>query len=679
MGTFTQRFDISIGGKTRKKGDKYEYFSFENIVLRQELLRPNELRFTMYTNEKEKDIDEVESFDVDIFRNPRELMGEKIECVIETLRFKRNEEIEDVTEFLTFKGIIFDVNIYSQGNMFSKQYIDVTAYSSDYLLMDHPHCCSYENMTLKEIVEKTIEPYQDEMRNAQIDPLHETNKKEEDKDTKWEQQIPYTVQHNETNYQFLIRLAQRYGQWMYHDGEKWVFGKIQRKKSIDLHAGNDIENYHYTTKILHHKVKQMHDNYLDLMTPFYKSSSEVSDLETPGYDVLTDTVKKKAAELYKKETLHNLLCSTPEGEGAKPGNEIDELDIALKAKLYSEKTQQVVCSSSTVRADLSIGSRIKILKRLLKDVDTDFDTEYGDLLITGITHYTQEHGEYRNSITAVPSKSDYPPYYQTDIFPVSSAQRAIVWDNKDPELLGRVRVKFLWQTGTELLSPWIRIAQPHGGHNKGFYFIPEFGEDVIVDFENGNAEKPYVVGTVYNVFQESPTKEKYIENNEAKMIRTRNGHEILFWDKAEGKGGIQIKDWPEENCIIQLDTDRKTITIQAKGDVYVNAGGNIAMNAGKNITMKAGGEIDIEAEGLYTLQAGQIDNISRSSFAAVAKSTAFLRGNSGLTATTDGSANVTAGDTMVVGGSTTIITGAVSMGGGGQSAVVIQGSSVSIQ
>jgi len=678
MGTFTESFYINIDGRTNEPDGAYEGFVFRNIVLRQELLRPNELRFTMQSKEV------IDSMDTDDFPTPRELMGAKVECRIKTLRFKNNDETEDETELLTFKGIVFDVNVYSSSNMFSEQLIDVTAYSSDYLLMDHPHCFSYENMTLKEIVEKTIEPYQDEIKNPQIDPLHETNKNKEDKDKKWEQQIPYTVQYNETNYQFLTRLAQRYGQWMYHDGEKWIFGKIQRKKAIGLKARNDIRNYHFSTKILHHKVKQVHHNYLEYTNP-QKSSSEVSDLETSGYNVLTDAVKQKAAALYKKETFHHVRCSNPEGAGKKPGNEINEIEVSLKTKLYGEKTQQVVCSGSTVRADLTIGSCIEILDDQKSKQENAVSSEYGDLIIIGITHYTEEIGEYRNSFTAVPSKADYPPYFQSDIFPVSSAQRAKVIDNVDPELMGRIRVQFLWQEVQDqnLMTPWIRIAQPHGGSLKGFYFIPEIDEEVMVDFENGNAEKPYVVGTLWHEknppivkvvdgeMRELPIVKKMLENNELKQIRSRDGHAINFGDYKDQRGYMKLFDGKDDNYSITLDADRKTITIQAKSDIYLNARGNIVMNAGANMTLNVGGD--------YSLKATNVSIDAKDNITAVANAHATLIGQSGLTVNTPASGDVTAGGHMNVGGSSTTITGAVSMGGGGSAAVTIQGSSVSIQ
>ena len=69
-------------------------------------------------------------------------------------------------------------------------------------------------------------------------------------------------------------------------------------------------------------------------------------------------------------------------------------------------------------------------------------------------------------------------------------------ENADPENLGRIRVQFPWQPTA--YSPWIRIAQPHSGANKGFHFIPELGEEVMVGFEGSNVEMPFVMGSLYN-------------------------------------------------------------------------------------------------------------------------------------------------------------------------------------
>jgi len=578
MGTLTNNVSITIDG------DKYEKYNFSNIVLNQELLRPNELRFTMQKKGLESENIADSKFDV-----PKKLMGAKVELTVQAMRFDEKDK-----KTLKFKGIINHVDIHHRSGMSSEQLIDVTAYSPDFLLMDHPHCFSYENDDLKKIVKATLDPY--DISND-VNPRTTAS-------------IPYTVQYNESNYQFLIRLARRFGEWMFNDGEKWIFGEIKQKDTVELDPRNDITNYHFQSGLMHHKLKHAHHDYLKYEN-LKKSNSDISDLTSSGYHTLTDEAKSKSDKLFTKETFQHLRCSNPEK------NDIDEPDVSIKAQLYGEKMLQTVCTGSTVLADLTIGSKIKIKDLLFKDSSDPSEINHDDLIITSITHSTEVDGHYSNSFTAFPASSKYPPYYQSDIYPVTAAQRAKVKENDDKEHLGRVRVQFLWQEmqdATNLMTPWIRIAQPHGGGNKGFYFIPEIDEEVMVDFENGNAEKPYVVGTLYHGKDHRPDKDWFSDKNDVKAIRTRNGHTIEIHDKDKG-GFIRIYDNEKENYVLTFSTDDKLIKLESTG--------NIELHATKNIKMKADENVEIEA--------GQKIMLKSNEHEQTAKSTMKLDGGSSLT------------------------------------------------
>ena len=70
------------------------------------------------------------------------------------------------------------------------------------------------------------------------------------------------------------------------------------------------------------------------------------------------------------------------------------------------------------------------------------------------------------------------------------------------------------------MTPWIRVVQPYTGGGKGFYFVPEIGEEVMIDFEGGNAERPFVLGAHYN----GEAKSGYHNaDNRVKAIHTKSG------------------------------------------------------------------------------------------------------------------------------------------------------------
>jgi uncharacterized protein involved in type VI secretion and phage assembly len=270
----------------------------------------------------------------------------------------------------------------------------------------------------------------------------------------------------------------------------------------------------------------------------------------------------------------------------------------------------MICEGISNRADLKIGS-VFTLKEDFKNADNEQGyCSHDDLLICGITHYTDIKGNYENKFIAIAANSELPPYPFRDWFPKIETQQAVVRDNKDPEQLGRVRVQFLWQKeqDNDLITPWIRIAQPHGGGDKGFYFIPEIDEDVMVGFENGNAEKPYVIGTLFHNKQK-PGKQWPNDNNSIKAIRTRNGHTIEIHDGGIG-GFIRIYDYEKENYSLTFSTDEKLIKLQSLGNIELIAGGEIIMQSGGNINIKAGSDMSCNAGNDISISADNNNSIN---------------------------------------------------------------------
>ncbi|SDE33618.1 phage baseplate assembly protein V, partial [Niabella drilacis] len=124
----------------------------------------------------------------------------------------------------------------------------------------------------------------------------------------------------------------------------------------------------------------------------------------------------------------------------------------------------------------------------------------------------------------------------------------------------------------------------HGGGEKGHFFIPEIGEEVLVGFESESATKPYVIGTVYH-----GSANTHFSNagNDLKVIRTRSGHTVEFSDAGAGTH-IIIKD-PGGNEIY-LDTTGKNITITAPETMTFNAT-NMRMNIKKNMRVDVGEDL----------------------------------------------------------------------------------------
>ena len=231
-------------------------------------------------------------------------------------------------------------------------------------------------------------------------------------------------------------------------------------------------------------------------------------------------------------------------------------------------------------------------------------------------------------------------------------------DNNDPMGMGRVRVQFPWQEEKNQMTPWIRLIQPHSGAGKGFHFIPEIGEEVLVGFESGNAEKPFVMGTHYNGGEKSSF---HTEGNDLKVIKTRSGHTIIM-DDSEDKMSITILD--QAGNTIYLDTIKKSITIQAPETIDIicknlnikveenmktNVGHNQENTIGKNIKTIAKEEISQDSGKKTIIASGDNTEIS-------AKRDLDLYGKKNLIGFTDGKTEFGAKEQMHVYGASSLIT-----------------------
>ena len=119
---------------------------------------------------------------------------------------------------------------------------------------------------------------------------------------------------------------------------------------------------------------------------------------------------------------------------------------------------------------------------------------YSRLLVTNINHQLDAIGNYKGVFTAIPADTEYLPA-PAFIMPHAEPQMAKVISNADAQ--GRVMVQFEWQRGQDT-TDFIRVATPDAGsssavpNNRGFVFIPEKNDQVMVNFMHGNPDRPFV-------------------------------------------------------------------------------------------------------------------------------------------------------------------------------------------
>jgi uncharacterized protein involved in type VI secretion and phage assembly len=146
----------------------------------------------------------------------------------------------------------------------------------------------------------------------------------------------------------------------------------------------------------------------------------------------------------------------------------------------------------------------------------------------------------------------------------------LVTSVEDPEQQGRIKVHFPWlDEGHE--TDWIRIATLMAGNNRGSFFMPEVGDEVLVAFEHGDARFPYVIGFLWNG-QDAPPGSHVRD----RIFKSKNGHQIRFLDSTPGsgdQGGIVVEDAHHN----RITLTNGQIKVQALG-VLVLEGASVIIN-----------------------------------------------------------------------------------------------------
>ena len=484
-------------------------------------------------------MDVLEDLSLSLGESSKNFLGETLTIQTRSLdAFGGYKELE-------FKGVVTQVKTIKGHEASSGDSVVIKAQSPSFLADDGPHYASHNDVSLSEIIEKTFNDYDKSKLEVLVQPKNNPT-------------LHYSVQHNESAYDYASRLAAQYGEWFYYNGSQLVFGTPDTKE-LALTYGFDLKEYHLSLLPQSHNYKYFSNDYL-LNEVHEKDAKEV----TSGANGYSGFVSNKANSIFNKETKiwHNLY-NDPKAK--------QRLDSSIEAQKKAIEIKQVKLNGVSDNPGVTLGSIVTV--------------EGANYRITNITHTNNENGDYQNRFEAITADFDAYPNTNINAYPKSETQTAIVMENADPEELGRIRVQFPWQKITGEMTPWIRIVTPHAGGDKGFHFIPETGEEVLIGFEGGNAEHPYMMGSLYNgsgkagAFQNS--------SNAIKAIQTRSGNKIILNDDS---GSIDIVD--SNGSCIKMD-----------------GAGNISITASKKIKMLAQ-DIEFIARHNLSAIAGNIATLS---------------------------------------------------------------------
>jgi uncharacterized protein involved in type VI secretion and phage assembly len=183
--------------------------------------------------------------------------------------------------------------------------------------------------------------------------------------------------------------------------------------------------------------------------------------------------------------------------------------------------------------------------------------------------------------------------------PIYGVVLATVTNNQDDKKLGRVKLKYGWRSATDE-SDWAPVVTAMAGDKFGLFLLPEVNDQVLVLFERGDINKPYVIGSLYTATVK-PKPDNADGKNAIRELRSRSGH-VVRLDDSDGKERIVIADKTEKNQIvfdsanntIQV-TSEKDLKIEAKGDISLQAKGDVTIR-GKSVSIKADQKCSAEAQ-----------------------------------------------------------------------------------
>ncbi|MBC7388978.1 MAG: hypothetical protein H7329_07205, partial [Opitutaceae bacterium] len=388
--------------------------------------------------------------------------------------------------------------------------------------------------------------------------------------------ILYCCQYNESNFEFFNRLAVEYGEWFYYDGRNLFFGKPSSSESIKLVYGEHLESINFSLKLAPNKANAYS----------YHAENDEVFTTSPG-TIKGDTYVNKSIEVSDK-----LYRTTLTHTVAVPVSSQSDMDLYAKNRQGQKAAATVQLSAFGDNPKVKIGNQVELI---LKETDLSGQdsTEEARFLVTSITHTLNGTGTYSHEFTAISASAEHIP---AELKPVHAEnQVAIVKENKDPLGFGRVKVQMPWQKADNETTDWIRILTPDAGSssdvskNRGFVFVPEIDDQVILGFEHNHPSRPFVLGSVFHGKNGAGGGK---ENN-VKTIKTRSGHTISLDDTKDAET-IIISD--KSGNEIKYDTKKKSLHITSTEDIELTAK-NIKITAEENVEIMAKKKISLTSEG----------------------------------------------------------------------------------
>ncbi len=379
--------------------------------------------------------------------------------------------------------------------------------------------------------------------------------------------LQYVMRYNESLWEFFNRLSSIFNELFFYDGKNLIFGKPNDSETVELSLGQDLVSFRTSASA----------------AP--RNFARYAFMEKEGKEEIQKSSPKKLSSLMGDATMHNNdIYAASENDythSEYPIVQTTQLKALLEARQTAADGSVLNVEGVTHTCKVKLGSKVSVKVP---------SGSLGVYRVMSIEHRVDKMGNYSNHFVASPIGVEPVPseFNYIKAFP----EVATVKSNADPENRGRVQVQFDWQKACSKNTNWIRVQSPDAGgsgmKNRGFVFVPEEGDQVMVGFEFGDPNRPYVMGSLFH----GKNGLGGSDSNNIHSIVTKSGRQIVFDDSSDG--GITITD--DNGNVIQISTSGGNIEIGSVSEISIHSK-NIKIKADENVEISAGKDYKNKVEG----------------------------------------------------------------------------------
>jgi len=466
-------------------------------------------------------------------------------------------------------------------------------------------CRIYPNLNPKEIIKQVFKNrgFGDSLIN--------------DKTTQDYPTLEYTVQYRETDLNFVLRLMEEYGIYYYFQFEKGAGGSVSGHQLV-LADSTTYTPLPGLSQVAFAPTSMRSRRDLQQFNTWTKNDAMVTGVftlndynyESPGANLLATSQHSYKFEHGSMEIYRYIGDYDKQNEGQKLA------DVARDV----ERTRNQRYTAAGYAPTLTPGYATK---RASLGASQGADSDDGDYLLLRCSHaygyqtYESATGGGAGAVyvgTYELAKSDL-PYRMPQHTPKPSiygTQSALVVGKEGEEIdvddQGRICVQFYWDR-KKTASRRIRVAQQWaGGHRRGFLFIPRIGDEVLVQYDEGDPDRPIAVGSVYNGAEQTPWKLPSLKNFSgirSDSTKGHNGHHVIGFDDSAGAELMYLRAQKDLQFYVLNNELRNIVANQTE-----NVGGNETITVGKpppnSPPSAGGGNFQLNAVQTATINVGPV-------------------------------------------------------------------------